>query len=158
MASSTEEAIKALLALLVALAALPSPVLPAPLRNEDLAARLDGEAGAVQKYLNLWDGSQIEREDALGADTGGDYGITHQAKIEWVCAGGTKEDREAAFDAGLVAINDALQADRQLNHTVDFAEMGNLQGPGSGLVTDGVPGAKGVEIPVNLIFRSTRPF
>jgi hypothetical protein len=53
---------------------------------------------------------------------------------------------------------DGLAADRTLGGTVDDADFGDLQFQGSGLVTDGVPHAKGVVIPVVLTFRSSRPF
>jgi hypothetical protein len=160
MASATETALLALYALLGALAAPTPPaiaVIPAPLRNEDLAARL-AEIGSadVQSYLNLWDGGQNSREEYLGDDGGM---IVHEARLELVVAGGSDNAaRETAFDAALMAIFDALKANRTLGNVVDFADIGNLQGPGTGLVTDGIPHAKGVVIPVVLTFRSSRPF
>lgn len=162
MSSKTETALLALHALFAALAAPAPPAvaaIPAPLRNEDLSARLVEAGDGVAKYLNLWDGAQTEREEYLGADNGVDgYGIVHEAKLEWVTCGGTDAAREAAYDNGLIAICDALKADRTLGGAVDFVEIGNLQGPGSGLVTDGVPHAKGMVVPILLTFRSSRPF
>lgn len=163
MSSATETALVALAAMLDALATadVANNPIPSPLRNEDLAARVeDIGAGGVQAYLNVWDGEQVEREEYLGAYVGENgYGITHQAKLELVYLGGaTDADREAAFDAGLVAILAGLAADRTLAGTVDDVDFGELQFQGSGLVTDGVPHAKGVVIPIVLTFRSSRPF
>lgn len=161
MSSATETALLALAAMLTTLAAAGTPAIPTPLRNEDLAARLTDIGSAdVQAYLNQWDGEQVEREEYLGAYNGSNgYEITHQAKLELAVTGGTTAAaREAAFDAAMVAIFGALAADRTLGGTVDDADFGDLQFQGSGLVTDGVPHAKGVVIPVVLTFRSSRPF
>lgn len=163
MSSATETALLALVAKLTTLSGVATPAIPAPLRNEDLAARVsDIGAVDVQAFLNVWDGEQTDREEYLGADLGtiaNGYGLTHEAKIELAVLGGTTDAaREAAFDAALVAICDGLGADRTLGGAVDGADLGNLQFQGSGLITDGVPHAKGVILPVVLTFRSSRPF
>lgn len=175
----TERAIRALVSALVAKAEAEGSSLPEILRNEDLLARMDETAGdGVRRYLNVWDGDGEVSAETLGADLvdaidddadsdaaiGGAYDIEHRARIEWICEGGTPEAREAAFDAGLREIHDAVRAtviegDRQwLGGAVDWSGIEAVTRAGSGLVTDGLANVKACEITVLMEFTSARPF
>lgn len=155
MASATEAALLALNAVLVGL----SPTLPNVMRNEDLSSRLVDIAQDLQSYCNLWDGKQQSREEYLGADNSDNaYGLVHEARLEFAVTGGTPAQRDELYDQVLCAVDDAIKADRTLGGFVDHAELGELEGQGSGLITDGIAGAKGVIVPIVLEFRSSRPF
>lgn len=158
MPSKTETGLVALETMLAALSGDAAP-LPTVLRNEDLNARMDKLASGLNRFANLWDGGQIERDEIAGADVLADgYEIQHEAKLELAFVGGPEDVRQAAFDAALVAIFQAIRDDVTLGGAVDYAAIGDLHGPGSGLVTDGIPHAKGMVIPIVLTFTSSLPF
>lgn len=167
MASATETAIAALFTKLGTVRSSTSKI-AAPTRNDDLSERLANltvGSDTVKSFANLWDGSQREREEVLGVDQITDgYAIVHEARLELAFVGGpTASVRDTAHDDALAAVSDALASDRQLKNggstvNVDWVEFGQPEGQGSGLVTDGIPGAKGVIVPILLQFRSSRPF
>src|SRR5262249_23255415 len=97
-------------------------------------------------------------ETALGGgDTGESaYAISHKPVIEWIVVASDPETREAAFDAGLEALYSAIAANRTLGGDVDFVEFFKTQR--SNLVTDALPGAKGILVTLEMTFTSARPF
>src|SRR4051812_30090103 len=104
----TEQGIQAFVAALLAQSQIAGAVLPAPMRNNALPARLVATAGDFETYLNVWDGDGDVQDETLGADDAGQadgYNIEHRVSIEWVVARGTDDERRAAFDAGLIAIH-----------------------------------------------------
>lgn len=149
------------------------PALPAPLRNESLVARLVDLAPGVAVYVNVWDGDGEVVEEALGADLGetiddeadaGSYEIEHRAVIELVVTAASDAEREAAFDAAMIAIHEAVRPAvdgsirTYLGGAVDMCRIERVTRAGSGLVTDGMPNCKAAEITVLLEFTSPRPF
>ncbi len=157
--SRTGDALEAVRAALVAKAGEPSPKIPVPLQNEDLPARLLEMGSDLGMLLNIWDDSDGEPEELLGADVIADsYEITHEVLIEFIVVGGTREARRAAFEAGLEAIDDAITADRTLGGAVGDARMLAPRRNGSGLVVDGMPNALMAEIRIRLTFNSSRTF
>lgn len=160
--SKTETAIAGLVAVLTAAA---GDAFPAPSRNESLltAAKPFGNLAAS---FNVWDGAgavDLERS-VLGADDAGvegGYYLNQRPTLELMFEGGTGADRDAAIDAALLAIDDALKADRTLVGALGdegFAAIEAIEREGSGLVTEGMAGAKGVVVTVLLQFSSNRPF
>jgi hypothetical protein len=165
--SRTQEALDALNTAIAAKAAESSSPLSPPLRNEALPARLfQPVAGGPQKFLNVWDGEGEPDPDGetLGAEDPGvsdGYAIEHRAKIEWVVAGGTEATRRAAFDAGLIALHDAVKRGNDgtyLGGVVNMVAFERVARAGQGLVTDGLPNVLAAEITVLLTFTSDRPF
>jgi hypothetical protein len=157
--SKTGDALEALYAALVAKAAEPSPKIPEPLQNEDLLARLESMGSGIEMLLNVWDDSDGDPEELLGADVIADnYEITREVPIELIVAGGSRTDRRAAYEAALEAIDDAIAADRTLDGKVDDARMLAPRRNGSGLVTDGMPNVLAADIRVRLTFNSSRTF
>lgn len=169
MSSRTETVMKALVAALAAKAAEADSPLAVPLRNESLFTRMEEAGGDLARYLNVWDGEGAPTDMALGAggagpiddDAEGGYDIEHRAVVEWLVAGGDDDEREAFFDAGLVAIHDALRPGDDLLYlggAVSFCDIERVSRAGSGLATDGLPNVKAAEITVLLTFTSPRPF
>lgn len=165
--SKTGDALEALFAALVAKAGEDGSPLPEPTQNEDLAQRLEAMGNGVSALLTVWDDSEDEPEELLGADVIADgYEITKEVPIEFVVAGGSREDRRAKFEAGLEAIDDAVQGligaetepDRTLGGKVEDARALAPRRNGSGLVTDGLPNILAAVIRVRLTFNSSRPF
>jgi hypothetical protein len=157
--SKTGDALEALFAAFVAKAGEPSPKIPEPLQNEDLPARLAEMGSDLEMLLNVWDDSDGDPEEMLGADVIPDnYEITREVPVEFIVAGGTREARRAAFEAGLEAIDDAISADRTLGGAVDDARMLAPRRNGSGLVVDGMPNVLAADIRVRLTFNSSRTF
>jgi hypothetical protein len=167
MASRTEEAILALVAALKSKADAASDVLPQPRRNEAIASRfaqLDGSSGG---YLNVIDGSggpegpDGNSGEFLGAaqleEQGQDaYELVQRPEIEWLVDAADPEKREATFDAGLTAINDAIRADRTLRGAVESVFIDRIER--SNLITDGLSSVKACIITVALSFTSPHPF
>lgn len=161
--SRTEQALQALLASLVTQSQLPASALPTPLRNEALPTRMFQTGADLEIFFNVWDGDGDVTDETLGAEDPAQedgYNIEHHAIIEWVVAGGDKAAREARFDAGLIAIHDAVKpvAGVYLGDVVDSAAIDKVTRAGRGLVTDGLPNIKSAEISVALTFTSSRPF
>jgi hypothetical protein len=173
MTSQTEKALQALVAALTAKAASEGATIIAPLRNNALPARLFDAGAGLEKYLNVWDGDGETLNEALGADSAGmldGYELAQRPLVEWVVAGGTDETREAAFDAGLIDIHDAIKADSEGRYLAGVTDE-NLAGVvhqaaieaiarqgGKSLVTDGMPNIKAAELTIRLTFMSSRPF
>lgn len=170
--SRTEAAVLGLVAALEAKAQLVGAKIPAPTRNEDLLTRLKDDVAGVQTLLNVWDGAGEVSDETLGADLAGAvidddaegaYEIEHRARIEWCVAGGDKDVREAAFDAGLCTIHDAVRPDVSsgapvyLGGAVSFCAIERVERAGN-LNTDGMPGVKACDITVVMSFTSPRPF
>jgi hypothetical protein len=157
--SKTGDALEALFSALEAKAAEEDAAIPAPLQNEDLPARLMSMGSSMSMLLNIWDDSEDDPEELLGAANVDDcYELEPEIPIEFIVCGGTRQARRAAFEAGLEAIHDAITADTTLNSTVDFAEMKAPRRTGSGLITDGMANVLAAEIRVRLSFTSSRPF
>jgi hypothetical protein len=153
--SPTETALSTFFAALVALAQA-NAAIPAPVRNEALPSRLAEAANDLEYHLNLWDGDTEVDTIALGADVLPDgYDLTHKATLEWVVAGGTSDAREAAFDAGIEAVNDMIKADRTLGGVVARCEIEAVQSAQRRLVTEGMPNTKGADIIVAFEFVSS---
>ncbi len=155
--SKTEAALAALAAALTAKAAEPDPAIPAPTRNEVLPSNF-AQFGGAGFWFNLLDGDGEIEGEALGDSDGITevYEITQRAALELAIEHADQPTRDAAFDAALIAIDDALIADRTLNGTVAWARIEQTQR--TGLVFDGTVGIKAVEITVALSFASARPF
>jgi len=153
--SRTEAALQALRAALLARSVIGG--IPAPLRNETMPTRFPA-FGSVTALLNLLDGDGKVVEIDLGNpdDTLSVYHIEHRAEVEWIVEASDNAAREAAFDAGLVAINAALAADRTLGGVVDFAEI--VETLRTNLVTTALPGTKAIVVVVMLSFISNAPF
>jgi hypothetical protein len=155
----TEAALRALVAIIAAAAAVTGAAIPLPLRNQALPKRLVELSTGIETHLNIWDGSGQPTDEMLGADIIADgYELEQLAKIEWAVAARDDTARENAFDAGVRAIAAAIAADRTLGGVVDRAAITQLNGLGSGLSTDGLPNIKAVEIIVSLQFLSSEPF
>ncbi len=157
-ATATQAALDALEAAIVAsLDAADVPVLPAPRRNQSIedAAEELAEGSGVRLWLNLLDGRQIVADELLGAGNPS-YEIEHRAVLEWVVVALDDADREAAFHAGIAAIEAALDEDRTLAGTVDDVR---LLAPAA-VVDDRHDGGspfKSADIPVDLLFTSDMP-
>lgn len=162
--SATGDALEALFAAIKTKSEQLGSVLPAPLQNEALPSRLaTTPSDGLDKHLNIWDAAQGggdgETDEFLGAEQIADgFDLTWRAPIEFIVAGGTREQRRAAFEAGLDEIWDAIAADRTLAGTVDHAEMPTPRRTGAGLVTDGMPNILAAEIMIVLQFTSSKSF
>jgi hypothetical protein len=157
--SKTGDALEALFAALEAKACEPAAAIPSPLQNEELPSRLATVGADLQMMLNVWDDSDGEQDELLGADVVDEaYEITRDVPVEFVVAGGDRAARRAAFEAGLEAIDDAVAADRTLAGTVDYAHVLAPRRNGSGLSVDGLPNILAAEIRVRLVYTSSRSF
>ncbi len=158
--SKTGDALEALYAALLAKSQEPSPRIPAPMQNDDLPRRVAEPGGAgLRMYLNVWDSAGDEPDELLGADIISDgYEIELPVSIELAVVGGTREERRAAFEAGLEAIDDAVAADRMLGGAVDRGALRAPRRTGNGLITDGMPNVLAAEIIAVLTFTSSRTF
>jgi hypothetical protein len=138
----------------------PSPKIPAPMQNDDLPRRVVETGGAgLRMYLNVWDSAGDEPDELLGADVIADgYEIEVPVSIELAVVGGTREERRAAFEAALEAIDDAVASDRTLGGTVDRAALHAPRRTGNGLITDGMSNVLAAEIIAVLSFTSSRTF
>jgi hypothetical protein len=137
----------------------PAPAIPMPLQNEPLDARLQDIGDGLQMLLSIWDDSDDTPDELLGADVIGEaYEITKEVPVELIAAGGTREDRRAAFEAALEAIDDAIAADRTLGGTVDAAHMLAPRRNGAGLWTDGLPNILAADIRIRVMYPSDRSF
>ena len=155
--SRTEEAVGALVEALISAANAPAPAIPKPARNMTLPSRFNVFTGAIGGWLNVLDGSGEVSTAALGADDTPDaYEIVQRATIEWVVEAADPAAREAAFDAGLVAIDDVLRADRTLGGAVSDARIEAIER--SNLAFDGLATIKAASITATLTFLSDRPF
>lgn len=158
MASNTETTLLAFVAILQALSGVGSPAIPAPLRNEVLPTRLP-TFGSGSAFLNVLDG------DGGGSSEGGSdnvalgssatqFELVHEPTVEWIFESSDTSAREAGFDAGLVAIYDALMAENAIpgvNIVLKSIQRSNLN-------TDGLPGTKAAALMFQLTFTSSRPF
>ena len=114
---------------------------------------------SIQMYLNVWDDSDGDPDELLGAAVIDDcFDITREVPIEFIVAGGTREARRAAFEDGLAAMFDAIATDRTLDGTVEHAEMLAPRRNGAGLWVDGMPNILAAEARVRLSFTSNRTF
>lgn len=155
MSSATETAVKALVEAIRT--AMVAAQLPEPVRNQTLPSRF-ASFGAFSAFLNVLDGDGKPEDVALGnSDEGAQsYRIFHRAQVEWCVQAIGDDDREATFDAGLIAINVALAADRSLGNTVDWCEIDETIR--SNLVTEALPNTKAIVVYVRLEFLSSMPF
>ena len=147
----------ALLALVNSIASAFSELdLPAPTRNDTLDALFDALGDGEGGRVNIIDGDGEPTEETLAGEQGEAYEIEHRASIEILVKAANPAARDATFDQLLIAIDDALKADRTLDGAVDDARITKVAR--SNLVTDGLPGMKGAEVTVTLTFLSDRPF
>lgn len=155
----TEEVIAAFVAALAAMAGS-TPALPAPTRNLALADMLDALDAPAEGHLNVVDGSTINRATILGAPVL--YELAQAVEVEWIVQAAAQADRDTAFDAGLVAIADTVDA---LNAAIEadaspggiaHAEITSIDR--TNLAIDGSAQLKGASIVVTLEFTSPRPF
>jgi hypothetical protein len=167
MASRTEEALLALVTVLAAKAAEHPAAITAPSRNEAVAKRFASFNGTSGGFLNVLDGTggpegpdgnsgEFLGADHLEEDDLEAYELVQRPEIEWLVDEADNEKRETAFDAGMIAINDAIRADRTLGGKVSAAFIDRIER--SNLVTDGLSSVKACIITVALSFTSPHPF
>lgn len=165
MTTPTETAILAVVAALQAEADSTAAVLPGPLRNEDLLARLTDATGDLKLHLNVLDGDRGDADEMLGADLSDEkrYDLSQRVEIEWMVAGGDSAAREARFDAGRKAIWDALKPDTSggsityLGGAVSGIRLVDLISH-SGTNAAGAPNIKACVFVFELTFASSDPF
>jgi hypothetical protein len=159
MASRSEQALLALVAALSAKAAETPSDICAPSRNQELSERFQ-ETDGVGRFFNVLDGDTDPDPDrqVLGPANAGDriYELRQLATIEWAVFAADDTEREAAHDAGMIAIDDALAADRSLGLEECWAEIERVRR--SGLTTDGLPNIKASALDVAITITSDRPF
>ena len=163
MPSATETAIQALVTALTTQAGRSPAPFPVPTRNRTLPTKFTASASAytdVTFFFNVNDGNGKVDQETLGQpnlvpDT---YEITHRAEVELVVQGAADADREAAFDAALLGIQAALDADatRTLGGAVNWCQIDETVR--SNLVTEALPDTKGIVVYVQLVFQSSMPF
>lgn len=155
MSSATEAALQALIE--AVRTSMVAAQLPEPQRNQTLPSRFK-DYGKFGAFLNVLDGEGKPEDTSLGnSDEGAkSYNIFHRAQVEWVVQSANDASREATFDAGLVAINAALAADRSLGGAVDWCEIDETVR--SNLVTEVLPNTKAILVYVRLEFLSSMPF
>ncbi|WP_321504045.1 hypothetical protein [Breoghania sp.] len=144
----------ALDALEVAINAAASISLPALERNRTLDDAFSALDGGALAYLNMVDGDVATLETQLGGEE--PYELSQSATFEWFVKADTEADLRAAFEAGLLALDDALDADRTLGGVVDNAEITGLRR--DNLATEGISGLRAAEIDVVMTLTSDRPF
>lgn len=152
-ATATDDALSALQAALVACAAATGPLHDNAVLGSEWAT-----IAATQTFFNLIDGNgDASALIGAGQDAGGGlYEIDHDAELEWVVQASDPVTRRSVFAAGLVAIDDAIRADRTLGGVVSWVEISRVER--SNLVTDGAPEIKAAIVTVRLTFTSERPF
>ncbi|WP_137179211.1 hypothetical protein [Roseomonas sp. AR75] len=114
--STRESALAALHATLAAGLASRNPA-PLVLRSETVPQRLPPGGLVV-----LRDGDTVEETAILSPLS---WAIEHRAEVEVTVAGATPATRTALLDALLVAIGNAITADRTLGGAVEWAQPGS---------------------------------
>ncbi|RXF72120.1 hypothetical protein [Hansschlegelia zhihuaiae] len=84
------------------------------------------------------------------------YELMIRAQIELVVADADDARRDATFDEVLIAIDDALDADRALDGAVTDAEIERLDPVD--LAIEGAEGSKAALVTIRMLARSPRPF
>lgn len=128
-------------------------------RNQVLPADLDAFRG-VYAFASLMDGDGVVTEEMLGAgETDALYELEHTAILMLAVEGDEAETRDTIFDDVLIAVDDALAADRTLGVSDEvFARVTSidqeaaLSNPQTGLVF------RMAEINIEISFQSTRAF
>jgi hypothetical protein len=131
----------ALLALHQRLQAAPDATV---LRNEVLPEKI-----AAGGLVILRDGDPGEPEVTLNPLI---YLWQHRAELEVVVEAATPAERDAALDALLVAIGEALASDPTLGGAVDWSEAGAPRT--EDLAIEGAAALKGAVVPVTLVYTS----
>lgn len=154
MSSKTEAATLALLAALQASSALPavrrSPVF------DDVPEELDACTPQFSAVLALLDGDVVQDVPiGYGPDGPSHREIVRKAEIEFYVAGPEGEGLNAAFDAGVQAIYDAIAASYTLGGGVDGADA---EPPELGVERAGSRAARTALIRVALTYVSTRSY
>jgi hypothetical protein len=139
---STREA--ALLALHQRLHLMPGATV---LRNEVLPAKIP-----VDGLVILRDGDPGEPEVTLNPLS---YLWQHRAELEVLVEAATPAERDAALDALLVVIGEALADDPILGGAVEWSEAGAPRT--EELAIEGAAALKGAVVPVTLIYTSAHP-
>lgn len=168
MTSKTETALLAFVAALKSKATAEPDVLPQPLRNQNLIAQLVEDAEGISRFVNVLDGDRDRPVDqVLGADLGvaAAYDIRWLVRVEFAVAGADDDAREAAFDAGRVAIWDAVKPAvsvdgvSYLDGAVDAIELVDMLPPDQSVpARAGLPNVKATEFVFALLYTSTDPF
>ncbi len=151
--TATETAIRALVAVLAAASSVPTPRRNVAL--DDLASeaeQLDGSS--ILTALVVSDGTNLRHDRNLGDPPS--WELTHRVELDWVAAGAPGDALEAAFDAGLAAIGDALAANPTLSGSVTLCEC--AAPPDRGLEVWGAKTAKTAMLEIELTYPSSRPF
>ena len=148
----TEEAVAKLAAVWEAVASLPKVR-----RAEQLPGKFEADGSGAGRYLNIRKGT-TDRSDLLGTGEPGGriYELDHDVEVEWLVEHRNRATRSAAFEAGLIAMDDALQADPTLGEVVSNAEFQRVEF--GGLATDGIAEIEACIATVRLTFTSDRPF
>ncbi|WP_018407926.1 hypothetical protein [Methylocystis rosea] len=154
MSSKTEAAMLALLAALKASGALPearrSPVF------DGVFEGLDACTPQFSAVLALLDGDIVQDVPVgYGPDGPSHHEIVRKAEIEFYVAGPEGDALNAAFDAGLQAIYDAIAASYTLGGVVDSADA---EPPELGVERAGSRAARTALIRVALTYVSTRSY
>jgi hypothetical protein len=116
----------------------------AVLRNEVLPAKIP-----VGGSMIVRDGDPGEPEVTLNPVS---YLWQHRAELEVLVEAGTPAERDAALDALLVVIGEALADDPTLGGAVEWSEAGAPRT--EDLAIEGAAALKGAVVPVTLIYTS----
>ncbi|MFC3693416.1 hypothetical protein [Chenggangzhangella methanolivorans] len=84
------------------------------------------------------------------------YELAVRADLELIVSESDDEARDASFDLALVAVDDALEADRMLGETVADVEIEGLDP--IDLDIEGAPPVKGAILKIRMLVTSDRPF
>lgn len=153
MRTKTETAMRALEAALNASEDLPQVRRDAVL--DELLYEYEQSEG-VDVALILRDAPRAEVSDRAGFGDPERFSLIHKADIEWIVCAPEGPDLQDAFDAGLIAIAAAIEADRTLGGAVEFADL--TTPPLRGNTVAGARPVKTAVITVDLEFTSSRPF
>lgn len=152
-ASATETAMLGLKAALDASSALPETRRDAVL--DSLFEEFASGGETLQRAIGLRAGQVVDVTRRIGAGPNA-YEIVREAEVEWFAAGKEGPELNAAFDAGIVAIFDALDVDATLGGVVTRAEIN--QSPELDTDAAGSYAVLTALIKVQLTYTSSRPY
>ena len=139
MTTSVEAAFLSVLAALTTRANQGDDVIPVPMRNAVLLESPDNQG----RFLNVVDGDSIPRDEIMvgnGTDDEFELAVT----LEWSISQAASGPRDAAFDAGMTGIAEALGqnagGDRTLGGAVDYIRLVRVSR--DDLALDGFPSVK----------------
>ena len=141
MASKREEILQALFGALTAISG------PRVSRNDPLPERVPATGAII-----LRDGDPGEPDVLLSPP---EWVYAHRAEIEVVVDRATPPERDAVFDGLMIAIGNAIAADRTLGGLCDWVEA---EAPAPiDVVVEGAPGLKAAVVPVVLHYGTADP-